>query len=140
MLRIKALFFLLLFFYSTVGTFASVHSCDGEITDLSILSVADCSHNEETTAKKECCHSCCAPEKKDDKDNDCCETDQLVVVDNLHFSPISVELITATDFLAFFNEFFEESKVIVSEERKAIFVLPPLIQEDIPILLHRLII
>jgi hypothetical protein len=140
MLRVKAVFFLFLFFYSTVGTFASVHSCDGKITDLSIISLADCSHSDEAETKKKCCHKCCSSKEKEKEEDDCCETDQLVDSDDLHFSPVSVEIFSSLGFIPFTREFCELNEIVVDQETAIIFDLPPPIHEDIPILLHRLII
>jgi hypothetical protein len=79
-LRIKAYFLLLIFAATTATSFASVHQCGGEITDIDFLSAAECEHVKVSSChseEKQCCH-----DESEDSDSantvkDCCSTSQL---------------------------------------------------------------
>jgi len=100
MLRIKASILLFLFAGTTITSFASVHECEGEVTDIDFLSVAECEHDVDhdeqviAEAKKVDNHSCCHSTKVEDSDSDtedgcghsasddCCSTTQLISLQN----------------------------------------------------------
>ena len=81
MQRMKAFLLLLLFCGSTVGSFATVHQCGDKITDIDILSVADCEHEKEEALKvceSHCCHDTSKEQNKDEEaEDDCCSTLKL---------------------------------------------------------------
>jgi hypothetical protein len=77
MQKLKALFLLLLFCGYTLGSFATVHQCGNEITDIDILSIADCEH-ESKEVSNNCESHCCHEKDSDDvEDKDCCSTSKL---------------------------------------------------------------
>ncbi len=102
MLKAKAYILLFVFIGTTLSSFASVHECAGEITDIDFLSVAECEHELDHTQseakEKEAVqsHSCCHPpsnevnqchndENEDDgcghaSSDDCCSTTQLISI------------------------------------------------------------
>jgi hypothetical protein len=78
MLRFRAYTCLVIFLLSTVGSYASVHFCNGEITDIAFISKANCAcENEpsEPVCKMKCCKK---EEKKEQQDKDCCGTEELM--------------------------------------------------------------
>ena len=80
MLRIKAYFLLLIFAGTTATSFASVHQCGGEITDIDFLSAAECEHEKASSChseKKHCCHDENEDSDSADDMSDCCSTSQL---------------------------------------------------------------
>lgn len=79
MLRTKAITCLVFFLFSTASAFASIHECDGEVTDVAILTSAGCNHYEnEQNHEQE--HACCHHAGTEDDSqnckskNDCCQT------------------------------------------------------------------
>lgn len=77
MQKLKAAFLLLLFCGYTVGSFATVHHCGSKITDIDILSIADCEHEIEEVSSSCNDHCCHEEESKEDAEKDCCKTTKL---------------------------------------------------------------
>ena len=78
MKRLKAYILFLLFCFSTVSSFATVHLCKGEMTAIEFVTIAACNHKQkqETSCHK---HGCTSEQNKNTQtdDNDCCDTQQL---------------------------------------------------------------
>ncbi|MFT4600677.1 MAG: hypothetical protein ACI857_000853 [Arenicella sp.] len=80
MLRLKAYILFVIFAATTATSFASVHHCDGEITDIDFLSAAECEHEAEIHEehhKESNCSSTCADSDGHSDEHDCCSTTQL---------------------------------------------------------------
>ena len=78
MQKFKALILLLLFCGYTVESFATVHQCGSEITDIDFVSIADCQHENEKV-ESDCSKHCCHDDSENSKelDKDCCSTSKL---------------------------------------------------------------
>lgn len=135
MQRLVASCLLALFVFSTTATYASVHHCKGELTDVSILSQASCSHNDQevhkqqeevsSDSKKGCCKKakhqkevevdpCCETNGCDDSENDdCCDTQELNAVKNLltKVQSNSIELVGIIH-PSFYDFYFENTKIL----------------------------
>lgn len=74
MMKFKAYLLLFLFCAITVSSFATIHRCEGEITDIELFTLAECdSHHKE---EKKSCHSNCCESEQNEEDS-CCDTSQL---------------------------------------------------------------
>lgn len=145
MKRIIAFSFLSLFMFSTIGAFASVHQCGGEVTDISILSVAACEHEEVVKEDAEHCEMLCC-EKEDEHqeendhhdDKDCCDTQELNQTESFMTSVVKAELQMVLVLLPTFNEFCLET----TKEEQAVLkkYLPPLLSSDISLEIQRFLI
>ena len=145
MKRFISFLFLSLFMFSTVGAFASVHQCEGEVTDISILSMAACAHEEVVKNEAEHCEMLCCDqednqhEEKDHHDNkDCCDTQELNQADSFVTSVVKADLEMVLVQLPTFVEFCLET---TSEEQAVLTkYLPPLSSSDISLELQRFLI
>ena len=80
MLRFKAYILLFVFTATTVSSFASVHECNGEITDIEFLSVAECEHETEGHSahhESHCNETTCSDSEGHSDEHDCCSTSVL---------------------------------------------------------------
>ena len=94
MLRIKAIFFLLLFSVSLVGNALELHYCKGELTDIALIGSADCVCPGEKPEQvidscsmdKGCGHHKPSKKQKPSKSNvgekDCCQTEIVQLLDS----------------------------------------------------------
>lgn len=76
---------MLLFLGSTLTSYATVHACAGEITDISLFSTASCQHKmqeEEQTycSKMKCCKSKPVEHNGEQTSKNCCETNELIAL------------------------------------------------------------
>lgn len=70
----KSYILLVLFCASTVSSFATIHRCEGQITDFELFTIAECDEHEEE--QENSCHDrCCKAEESESEP--CCDTSQL---------------------------------------------------------------
>ena len=132
MRRLFVFSFLSLFLFSTAATYGSVHHCEGELTDIAMLSVASCQHDE--VAIDHCVNTCCKDdEKHDDKEaDDCCDTEELSAVKNLITQVATVDVQLISKILpSFYDFYFEHHKVL--RKTYGVAYVSPVHQKDITI-------
>lgn len=129
MIKIKAYFLFILFCASTVASFATVHRCEGKITDLEFFTIAECGHHEKEEAKP--CHtSCCAADEKEEDHEPCCDTSQLADNDyDLVKTFVQSTSFASQIILQSFEYSFE--RIVSSKEvlRYSSYSPPPLIRD-----------
>ena len=152
MLRIKAIWCLMLFTFSTFGNAFEVHYCKGEMTDIAFFGGAECICPDEVETTKEHCHaseSSCShhnqtaqlkdtkPEKEI-KEKDCCQTESVQLFDESDLLSNNGTVITAV--IAFVNynpEIFLPTK---KPDHSIINYSDPDFWVDIPILVQSFLI
>lgn len=137
MQRLKAFGFLCLFLFSTVMTYASVHHCSGQITDVSILSEANCDHHQATEDDSHCKMSCCKKSlsnktchDNNEEENDCCETEELSTAKNLLTSAVAPDIQIISKILPSFYDFYFESHRVLKRTYGIAYV-PPRLKRDV---------
>lgn len=95
----------MIFLFSTVGANGSIHFCGGELTEISFLTKAECSHEKERM-KDDCGMKCCKSEKKQkEEEGDCCDTEDLIDVQDFNsvasFNIAFIQTILLPDFCRF---------------------------------------
>lgn len=137
MRRVKALFCLVLFLFSTAGANASVHLCGGEVTDIAILSAASCDHEEVEEVAVECKHHCCEDEESHNDElpessDDCCDTEELSDVETFLTVEEKSALILAVQLIpSFYDFYFENHKVL--NKNVGLAYEPPIVSRDVNI-------
>jgi hypothetical protein len=132
-LRFRASICLAVFLLSTVGTYASVHHCNGELTGVAFVSVAECEHEVETEEEALCDMNCCGEEDDhsgNENDDDCCDT--TVLKDNIQYSTsnfiwncLTQIAIIQPNFVFFFLSDILDNKDVVKEYS------PPNFEKDV---------
>lgn len=90
---------LLLFTASTLSSYAAVHFCEGELTDIDIFGQAVCDKSHQEKHQNEHKHACCKNDQTEEQEsnNDCCETDELndqhVDISVSEKDPVKIKLI-----------------------------------------------
>ncbi|UKN02554.1 hypothetical protein K6119_03365 [Paracrocinitomix mangrovi] len=141
--RIKAIFFLTLFLLSTAGTYASIHHCGGEITDISILSVAKCDHQKKDKQEEEkshCKSKCCKHEEQKQEathcdhstksENNCCSTEIVDLAKTKLTQTASDDVKLISKILPSFYDFYFEHPYVLFRSTGIAYV-PPNSERDI---------
>ncbi|MBD3636490.1 MAG: hypothetical protein HUJ25_04040 [Crocinitomicaceae bacterium] len=139
MRRVLSLGFLLLFIFSTTATYATVHHCKGEVTDVSLLSLASCDHDD--MVDMHCHNTCCDDKEKkrqkrkkcDEAEKDCCDTQKVAAVEMFVTPQVSsddMQLISKV-LPSFYDFYFEHPKVLY--RTFGIAYVPPNIKRNITI-------
>lgn len=137
MLRLKACILLGVFLLSTVGSTASAHFCDGELTEISVFTVASCEHEEieEEEVEPSSCHmNCCSSEKEEksqtEGDDDCCDTEEIefnyVDFTEVQFEQFAIVSFFVPSIAQFLSEVLDAESQEVSESHYE----PPLLYEQ----------
>ena len=129
MIKLKAYLFLFLFCASTVSSFATVHRCEGEITDFELFTLAECDDHHQKEEKSSCHSQCC--ESTDEKEDSCCDTSQL----NDNESDIAKTIIQLVAFKSYLIKQKSDFTFISPNLEKAVLrytnYFPPPIVRDI---------
>lgn len=145
MRRVLASGLLALFVFSTAATYASVHHCKGELTDVALLYSASCDHDDaavhhhqEDHAKKGCCKKseesqelqvdpCCQSDGCDDKEeDDCCDTEELTAVKSILTKAESNSNQKLVKIHPSFYDFYFENAKILKRTYGVAYTSPPL--------------
>lgn len=101
-----------MFLFSTIEANASIHYCNGEVTEIAFMDKADCEHKSDSKSDH-CKMKCCKSEKKQEKNkkDDCCDTEELIDLQDFNSQSFLQIATLVPIFLPDFTAFLLEEDV-----------------------------